>query len=357
MKPSAETKHGRQVVLYFQVHQPRRLKKLQFLDIGKHKGYFDDALNRQIVQRVAAECYLPVNEMLLSHIRTRKNVRICFSISGVAIDQFEEYCPEVIDSFRALAKTGAVEFLCETKYHSLASLTPDDEFIDQVEMHRDQIREHFGVTPTVFRNTELIYSNSIGSRIARLGFTGTLCDDVGRVLGQRSPFNVYRHPLHPGFKILLRHNMLSDDIGFRFNDGGTSLNAEEYFRKLALMPGRDGVVTLGMDYETFGEHKKADTGIIDFLSHLIQEISGSSHVQMVTPSQVFSAAHEDQPLDVPEIVSWADKGKDITAWIGNEIQKDAFNTLHGLSDYVRMCNDPEVLDTWRNLRQAITSII
>jgi alpha-amylase len=352
MKHSAETKQSKQVVLYFQVHQPRRLKRLQFLDIGKHKGYFDDSLNRQIVRRVAAECYLPVNEMLLNHIRTRKNVRLCFSISGVAIDQFEEFCPEVIDSFRALARTGAVEFLAETRYHSLSSIVADDEFIEQVEMHRDQIREFFGVNPSVFRNTELVYSNNIGSRIARLGFRGTLCDDVDRVLGDRSPFEVYRHPLHPGFKLLLRNNSLSDDIGFRFNSGGAALDAEEYFRKLLMAPGRGGVVTLGMDYETFGEHKKADSGIIDFLSNLIQEISGSSQIRMATPSQIFDTDKGDRPLDVPEIISWADQGKDITAWIGNEIQKDAFNTLNGLADYVRMCSDPEILDTWRNLQAS-----
>lgn len=351
MKPSVETRQDRQVVLYFQVHQPRRLKKLQFLDIGKHKGYFDDDLNRQILKRIAAECYLPVNQMLLNHIRTRKNVRVCFSISGMALDQFEEHCPEVIDSFRALAMTGAVEFLAETKYHSLSSLVPDDEFIEQVEMHREQIRECFGVTPTVFRNTELIYSNSIGSRISRLGFRGTLCDDVSKVLGNRNPFHVYRHPLHPGFKILLRNNTLSDDIGFRFTENG-KLTAEEYFRKLTLMPGRGGIVTLGMDYETFGEHRKASTGIIAFLSNLIQEISGSSQLRMATPSEVFSADHSDNPLDVQQIISWADQGKDLTAWMGNEIQKDAFNTLHGLADYVRMCNDPEVLDTWRNLQAS-----
>jgi alpha-amylase len=278
-------------------------------------------------------------------------VRLCFSISGVALDQFEEHCPEVIDSFRALAMTGAVEFLAETKYHSLSSLVPDDEFIEQVEMHREQIRECFGVTPTVFRNTELIYSNSIGSRIARLGFRGTICDDVAKVLGNRNPFHVYRHPLHPGFKVLLRNNTLSDDIGFRFPEDG-KLTAEEYFRKLTLMPGRGGVVTLGMDYETFGEHRKASTGIIDFLSNLIQEISGSSQVRMATPSEVFNADHSDNPLDVQQIISWADQGKDLTAWMGNEIQKDAFNTLHGLADYVRMCNDPEILDTWRNLQAS-----
>jgi alpha-amylase len=352
MKPSLETNQGKQVVLYFQVHQPKRLRKLQFLDIGKHKNYFDDALNAEIVRRVATECYLPVNDMLLNHIRTRRNVKICFSISGVAIDQFEEHCPEVIDSFRALADTGAVEFLCETKYHSLSSLIADDEFIEQVDAHREQIKHHFGVTPKVFRNTELIYSNSIGSRVARLGFHGTICDDVARVVGDRNPHNVYRHPLHPGFNILLRNNDLSDDIGFRFNDGGTTLDAESYFRRLVMTPSRSGVVTLGLDYETFGEHKKASTGIISFLSSLIQEISGSSKLLMATPSEVFQREHKDLTLDVQEIVSWADRGKDVSAWLGNEIQRDAFNTLHGLSEYVRVCNDPEILDTWRNLQAS-----
>jgi alpha-amylase len=352
MKPSRETNQERKVVLYFQVHQPRRLKKLQFLDIGKHKGYFDEVLNRHILRRVATECYLPVNRMLLDHIRTRQNVRICFSISGVAIDQFEEYCPEVLESFRALADTGAVEFLAETRYHSLSSLVADDEFIEQVEAHRDQVKKHFGVSPQIFRNTELIYSNNIGSRIARLGFRGTLCDDVPRILGDRNSHHVYRHPLHPQFKLLLRNNTLSDDIGFRFDEGGQTLKADDFFRRLVLMPERGGVVTLGMDYETFGEHKKASTGIIQFLSQLIQEISGSSKLSMATPSEVFGTDTGDRILDVPEIVSWADRGKDISAWMGNEIQKDAFNTLHGLGDYVRQCNDPELLDTWRNLQTS-----
>ena len=351
MKPSVETNHGRQVVLYFQVHQPRRLKKLQFLDIGKNKGYFDDGLNREILRRVARECYLPVNKMLLNHITPRGNVKLCFSISGVAIDQFEEHCPEVLDSFRALADTGCVEFLAETRYHSLSSLVADDEFIEQVEEHREQVLHYFGVTPQVFRNTELIYSNSIGSRIARLGFKGTICDDVGRILGNRDRHLVYRHPLHPQFKLLLRNNTLSDDIGFRFNSDGRALDAKTYFRELAMIPG-NGVVTLGMDYETFGEHKKASTGIIDFLSSLIQEISGSSRLRMSTPSEVFKDSRAEQPLDVQEIVSWADQGKDISAWLGNEIQRDAFNTLHGLADYVRICNDPELLDVWRNLQAS-----
>jgi alpha-amylase len=352
MKPSAETNQGKQVVLYFQVHQPRRLKKLQFLEVGKHRGYFDDALNGEIVRRVATECYLPVNDMLLNHIRSRRNVKVCFSISGVAIDQFEEHCPEVIDSFRALADTGAVEFLCETRYHSLSSLVADDEFIEQVDAHREQIKSYFGLTPKVFRNTELIYSNSIGSRVARLGFHGTICDDVGRIVGDRSSNHIYRHPLHPGFKILLRNNNLSDDIGFRFNDSGVAFDAESYFRRLVMAAGRNGVVTLGMDYETFGEHKKASTGIINFLSNLIQEISGFSKLQMATPSEVIAGEHRDLTLDVQEIVSWADQGKDVSAWLGNEIQRDAFNTLHGLAEYVRACNDPSILDAWRNLQTS-----
>jgi len=353
MKQSGQTKGEISVVLYFQVHQPRRLRKMPFLDIGKHLGYFDDTLNRAHVTRIANECYLPVNRMLLNLIKRNKNIKLCFSVSGVAIDQFEEHCPEVLYSFRALAETGAVEFLAETKYHSLSSFVGDDEFIEQVEAHREQVERVFGVKPTVFRNTELVYSNSIGSKVARLGFQGTLCDDIDRILLDRDRHQVFRHPLHPGFKVLLRNNSLSDDIGFRFLDGKEKLTASEYVDRLQKSAaGTHGVVTLGMDYETFGEHKKASTGIIDFLKELVTRISASRKMKLTTPSEAFCGASPQESLDVPELVSWADRGKDITAWIGNEIQRDAFNSVHALAESVRESDDERLIDIWRNLQTS-----
>ena len=353
MRPSAaETNEGTRVVLYFQVHQPRRLRKMQFLDIGRHLGYFDDTLNHAMVTRIANECYLPVNRMLLALIKRHKNVRLCFSVTGVAIDQFEEHCPEVLHSFRALAETGAVEFLCETKYHSLSSFVADDEFIEQVQAHREQVEKFFGVVPTVFRNTELVYSNSIGSKVSRLGFKGTICDDIDRILLGQSAHRVYRHPLHPAFKILLRNNTLSDDVGFRFIQGDQKLTPEKYVQRILEAPGNDGVVTLGVDYETFGEHKKASTGIVDFLGDVIRKLASSKNMRMCTPSEVFSSAAVSERLDVQELVSWADKGKDITAWIGNEIQRDAFNSIHALGETVRKTNDERMLDIWRNLQTS-----
>lgn len=352
MRQSREAKDGISVVLYFQVHQPRRLRKMQFLDIGRHQGYFDETLNRALITRIANECYLPVNRMLLDLIRHNRNIRLCFSVSGVAIDQFQEHCPEVLHSFRELADTGAVEFLAETKYHSLSSFVADDEFIEQVEAHREQVEKVFGVKPEVFRNTELVYSNSIGSKVARLGFRGTLCDDIDRILLDRNRHHVYRHPLHPGFKLLLRNNTLSDDIGFRFLDGKEKLTAAAFTDRLKRSAGSDGIVTLGMDYETFGEHKKSSTGIVDFLKDLITRISGNRKMKMATPSEVFSSNNPADRLDVPELVSWADTGKDITAWIGNEIQRDAFNSVHALADAVKRSNDDHMLDVWRNLQSS-----
>ena len=352
MRPSAETKEAGRIVLYFQVHQPRRLRKIQFLDIGKNQNYFDDTLNRAMVVRIANECYLPANKVLLDLISRNKNIRLCFSISGVAIDQFKEYCPEVLESFRRLADTGAVEFLCETRYHTLASIVADDEFIEQVQSHREQVEEHFGVRPVIFRNTELVYSNSIGSKVARLGFKGTICDDIDSILLGRNAHQLFRHPLHPSFKILMRNNTLSDDLGFRYIMGQRKLTTDEYLRRIQQAAGTNGIVTLGMDYETFGEHKKASTGIIDFLGELIVKIAASRKLKMSTPSELFSATEPVEHLDVQELVSWADKGKDITAWLGNEIQRDAFNSIHALGEAVSQSNDDRILDIWRNLQTS-----
>lgn len=353
MKRSRSAKQERtSVVLYFQVHQPRRLRRMQFLDIGKHYSYFDDELNRAHVLRIANECYLPVNKMLLELVKKHKNVKLCFSVSGVAIDQFREYCPEVLRSFRSLADTGSVEFLAETRYHSLASIVADDEFIEQVESHREQVEEFFGVKPTVFRNTELVYSNSIGSKVARLGFKGTICDDIDRILLERDRHQVYVHPLLPSFKLLLRNNTLSDDIGFRFTDGHEKLTSSIYLDRLNHAAPAGGVITLGLDYETFGEHKKASTGIIAFLHEVIVGVAASESLKFATPSEIFENVRPLDRMDVSELVSWADRGKDITAWIGNEIQRDAFNSVHALADAVKRSGDPGILDVWRNLQSS-----
>src|SRR5688572_28387990 len=253
--PATVTQTNQQhLVLYFQVHQPRRLNKINFFSIGSHPEYFDDKLNREVIQRVAKDCYLPANTLLLDLIRKHPAIKVCFSISGSALSQFEAYVPQVLGSFRALAETGKVEFLSETNCHSLASLISAEEFQIQVLEHAENIHRYFGVRPSVLRNTELIYSNAIGTQVQQMGFKGMITDGVDRVLEHRSPFQLYHHPDHDTFKLLLRSNRLSDDIAFRYLTGNAVLSPERYVNWLNNMPATERVVTLGMDYETFGEH-------------------------------------------------------------------------------------------------------
>lgn len=350
MKPSQPLTTDKKLVLYFQVHQPRRLKKVSFLDIGKNEEYFDEKLDRQIVSRIARNCYLPMNSALLKLIDKFPDIRVCFSLSGVAIDQFERFTPEVLHSFKALAETGAVEFLSETSHHSLASIVPSDEFITEVNLHRQLLQQYFGVVPTVFRNTELIYSSSIGSRVAHMGFKGMICDGVDRVLQGKSTYKTYTHPSQD-LKLLLRANRLSDDIAFRFQEADKKLTVDKYAKWLYGIPEENGVITLGIDYETFGEHQRHTTGIIDFMQQLITKIAVDKTISMATPTEVFEQTTGEK-LDIHEFVSWADEDKDISAWVGNEMQRDAFNTLQGLESYVRQTGDTKLIEIWRHLQTS-----
>lgn len=351
MKLSTQSSRERQVILYFQVHQPRRLRKLGFLDVGRTGDYFDDHLNEEIISRVSENCYLPVNERLRKLIERHPNVKLCFSLSGVLIDQLERYRPDTLKSFKRLAKTGGVEFLAETYYHSLSSLTPNEEFIIQVNAHRQLMEHHFGVHPEVFRNTELIYSNAIGSKVAQLGFKGILCDGIGRTLAGRSPYQLYKHPAHDRFDILLRSNGLSDDIAFRFEED-QRFSVREFAQWIYDIPGDDSIVTLGMDYETFGEHHKASTGIITFLENLIERLHTDSIVTLTTPTPLFKSHVVKEKLEIHDFVSWADESKDISAWLGNDIQCDAFKTLQSMEESVMNTHNKEIIETWRNLQTS-----
>lgn len=344
MNPSAKP-----IVLYFNVHQPLRLRKVGFLNIGEEMNYFNDQLNQEILQRISRNCYLPVNEMLRRLATEHDNIRLTFSISGPVIKQFEKYAPEVLESFQALVATGKVELLGETSHHSLACLMPNDEFTEQIRDHSNLMMHYFRMTPTVFRNTELIYSNSIGSRVAQLGFKGAICDDVERVLANKQRTGVYRHPVEKDFRILTRHNELSDDIGFRFTTPNGRLDLRKYLKKVEETP---GVVTLGFDYETFGEHKSLHTGIIDFLREFILNVSFSDTMKLATPSEIFKEITPTEKLDSPEFISWADSDKDLSAWLENEIQNEAFLHLQNLEEQVKAPGRREAIDTWRNLQTS-----
>ncbi len=341
-------KTTRNLVLYFQVHQPRRLRSMGFFGIGSGAPYFDDELNEKILRRVASQCYLPANQLLLKLIKRHPEFKVAFSISGTTLDQFEEYTPEVLLSFRDLAATGSVEFLSETYYHSLACIIPGDEFEVQVLKHSNKINKYFGVQPAVFRNTGLIYNNDIGCRVSSLGFNGIISDGIERILCSRSPHHIYSHPDHEETKILLRNYRLSDDIASRSQ--GSSV--DQCVWRLNSIPENEPVVTLALDYETFGEHQKRETGIFKFLEDLLSTLATDGNYSMMTPSEAIESIDHHSQLFVPNFISWADHEHDLSAWLGNEMQRDALNSLKKLQENIKRINDPEFLHTWRHLQTS-----
>ncbi|MGN0191691.1 MAG: glycoside hydrolase family 57 protein, partial [Candidatus Cryptobacteroides sp.] len=342
------------VCLYFQVHQPTRLRQYRFFDIGKDSHYYDDFANRTILKRIAQKCYLPMNELLLQQIEEQKGAfKVAFSITGTALEQFDRYCPEVLDSFKKLAATGCVEFLSETYYHSLSSLASESEFKHQVAKHKDAIEKYFGVTPTTFRNTELIYSDSIANMVGDLGFKTILTEGAKHVLGWQSPNYLYKATTKKNQKLLLRNSGLSDDIAFRFSNKGWEnwpLTTDKFVSWLKAGDGE--IVNLFMDYETFGEHQAASTGIFDFMKYLPAAVIADGEFEFVTPAR---AARKHKPvaaLCIPDAISWADEERDTSAWLGNELQNEAFNKLYSLSEKLAILNDAELWSDFGHLQES-----
>ena len=342
------------ICLYFQVHQPTRLRLYRFFDIGKDSHYYDDYTNRTILKRIAQKCYLPMNELLLKQIEEQKGAfKVAFSISGSALEQFDRYAPEVIDSFRKLAATGCVEFLCETYYHSLASLVSESEFEHQVLKHKAAIENYFGVTPVTFRNTELIYSDLIGEKVLDMGFPTMLTEGARHIMAWRSPNFVYNNDINPDLKLLLRDYSLSDDIAFRFSDRGWAewpLTCEKFLDWIKASEGE--IFNLFMDYETFGEHQSVDSGVFDFMKALPAAAAAYGEFEFVTPAEA-AAKHESVgDLSVPEPISWADEERDVTAWLGNELQQDAFNKIYELEEKLAILNDPIMWADYGHLQES-----
>ena len=352
MNSSLKNKEKQNVILYFQVHQPRRLRPVNFFDIPNELCYFNDDLNAAIVRRIADKSYIPTNQLLLQLIKKYPQIKVTFSLSGVVIEQLETYAPEALESFRQLAATGSVEFLSETYYHSLASLIHTDEFEVQVLQHAEKMYEVFGVRPTVFRNTELIYSDEIGKRVAMMGFQGIFTEGHEHLLGDASPHNLYCHPEHEQLKIFLRNYRLSDDIAFRFTQGDSRLKTDQYMEWLNAMPAAEQLVNLAMDYETFGEHQKAETGIFTFLEELLTSLANSKKFEMVVPSQAVARLEGRKPLSVATHLSWGDMERDLSAWLGNEMQKDAFNSIMKLESEVKSLPEKTLLEHWRYLQTS-----
>ncbi len=344
------------ICLYFQIHQPMRFRRYRFFDIGNSSYYYDDFLNESIMRKIADKCYLPANKLLLSLIKEYgMQFKVTFSISGIALDQFQLYAPEVLDSFKELAKTGSVDFMAETYSHSLAALKDDLEFEKQVNLHREKIKEFFNVEPIVFRNTELIYSNEIGAKVANMGFKAMVTEGAKHILGWKSPNYVYYNTLNPKLKILLKNFKLSDDIAFRFSNKGWSeypLTAEKYVGWLSALDPKEETINLFMNYETFGEHQHANSGIFEFLKRIPAQVFKKTKMTFSSLSEI---AENHQPVAAVNIVypiSWADEERDLTAWLGNEMQEDAFNRLYSLTEKINKCTDKKLLTDWKYLQTS-----
>jgi alpha-amylase len=324
--------------------------------MGHEHYYYDDFMNESILRKIASNCYLPANRLILDLIRKHKGkFRVTFSLTGIVIDQFRLYAPEVLASFRELAETGCVEFLAETNSHSLASLMKRDRFEHQVRIHREKMKEFIGYDPTSIRNTELIYSDEIGSWMAEMGYKATVTEGAKHILGWKSPNYIYCNAINPRLKVLLRNYTLSDDIAFRFSNKGWSsypLTADKYASWVKGLAPASEIVNIFMDYETFGEHQKKETGIFDFLKHLPEAILKKTPFSFMTVSE---AADNYQPvslLHVPSPISWADEERDLTAWMGNELQTAAVTKLYSLADRVIKCDSDQLSRDWVYLQSS-----
>lgn len=341
---------------YFQIHQPVRLRRYRFFDIGKRHDYFDEYVNRSTIRRITEKCYLPMNHLIMDLIkRYGTNFKVSFSISGSALEQFALHAPEVIESFKELAKTGSVEFLAETYAHSLASLSDTDEFERQVQRHTARMEELFGQKPVTLRNSSLIYSDQIGERVAAMGFESMLTDGAKHVLVWKSPNFVYTNVMNPRLKLLLKNSRLSDDLTLRFSDHSWHewpLTADKYARWLKDSTQDSEIVNLFMNYETFGENQLAETGIFEFMRSLPEYIFSTTDFEFLTPSEAVKKHQPVAPLHVPYPISWADEEKDITGWLGNELQNEAFEELFKIQPKVEALNDPELNEDYSRLQAS-----
>jgi alpha-amylase len=348
------------ICIYFQVHQPSRLRRYSFLEDKKgnlQNLYFDDKLNEKVFNKVTDKCYMRTNKLLLELLHKYKGkFKISYSITGVFLEQCEKYRPDLLETFKELADTGCVDFLSETYFHSISSLFADPskrEFHEQVELHKKELKKITGISPKVFRNTEALFSNDIGRMAEAMGYKGVVSEGIERVLGWRSQNYLYSVKGCKRIKLLMRNYRLSDDVAYRFSARWWSewpLTADKYASWLKGTPGN--VINLFMDYETFGEHQWEDTGIFEFLKHFPGEALKHPELDFKTPSEVVEDYKALGELDVPDVISWADNERDASAWLGNDMQRMAFSLLQELEGPVRHSSNKEYMHIWRLLQNS-----
>ena len=348
------------VCFYFQVHQPYRTKKYRIFDVGNDHEYFNDKSDRdinneKILHKVANKCYLPMNALLLELLQKYPEFKCSFSFSGVYLDQLQEFSPKTLKSFQKLVGTGRVEVLDETYYHSLSYLYSKDEFKRQVALHREKVQKLFGVVPTAFRNTELIYNNELAKTIEDMGYKAILAEGADHLLGWRSPNFLYQAPGTSKIKTLLKNYRLSDDIAFRFsarNWPEWPLKAEKFADWVSAVNGNGNVVNLFMDYETFGEHQWEDTGIFEFMRALPGEILKNPDNDFVTVTEAAKRYPTVGEFDAHNFVSWADVERDLSAWLSNNMQHEAIGNVYALEKDVLATGDKKLIEDWRKLQTS-----
>ncbi|GIV25374.1 MAG: alpha-amylase [Bacteroidia bacterium] len=346
----------RRICLYFQVHQPFRLRVYRFFDIGVSHDYYHDLNNRALLERIARKSYLPMNALLQRLVEKwgPERFSVSFAISGVALEQMEWYAPQVLESFQALYATGAVELVAETYAHSLACLKSRREFERQVRLHLQKLKKLFDAEPRTFRNTELVFYDEVAQWVSQLGFSAMLAEGADTLLGWRSPNFLYESAA-ASIRLLLRNYKLSDDIAFRFSNRDWPewpLTAEKFARWIQDLPADQPLVNLFMDYETFGEHQWAESGIFAFFEAWVNRMLESGEAVFVTPRAVLQALEPQAALSVPAPLSWADSERDLTAWLGNELQTDAFESLYALEEAVSGIQDPAIQRDWLRLQTS-----
>jgi alpha-amylase len=344
------------ICLHFQVHQPFRLRQYRFFDIGLDSYYYDEFSIKSSLQQTAKKTYLPMNELLLDLIKKHKGAfKVSFSISGSAIEQFEMYAPEILESFQKLAKTNKVEFTAQPYSSSLVSVKSEDEFKRQVDLHSEKIKDTFGKTPKVFHNTHTIYSDFIGEQVANMGFDGILTEGAKQILGWKSPNFVYCNANTPKLKVLLRNYKMSDDISLRFNHQSWDqwpITAGKIAGWIKEFPKDEEVLNLFMDYETFGVHQKKETGIFDFMATLPDAILKHTDYTFATPSDVIKNVQPVSVLSVPNVISNTDEERDLSAWLGNNLQREAFDALYSLVDDIANIDNESIQRDWVRLQNS-----
>ena len=343
------------ICLYFEIHQIIHLKRYRFFDIGIDHYYYDDYENERSIAHIAEQSYMPALNTIQQMIEENgKYFKVAFSLSGVGIEQLEVHAPQVIEKLQELAQTGCVEFLAEPYSHGLSSLANEESFVAEVKRQAKKIEEYFGQKPQVLRNSSLIYSDDIGLQAGQMGFKGMLTEGAKHVLGWKSPHYVYNSALAPNLKLLLRDIRLSDDISLRFNNSdweGYPLFADNYVDEIARLPEEEQIINIFMELSALGIAQPLSSNILDFLKAL-PACAKQRGITFSTPTEICKKMKSVGQLDVPDTLSWVDEERDVSSWLGNQMQREAFNKLYSVADRVRIANDPRINQDWEYLQAS-----